>query len=74
MPRLPRVYGDFNGLDRGYVPLDTHGSTEDLEAFGDAVQDGLSIVVFDDSCEADAVLERLGDEWSARIVSPIRDI
>ena len=74
VPESPRIWGDFNGLDHGYVPLDAHGSARDLGALGEAAKEGLSIIVYDDQCEADAVLEWHGREWCARVVSAIRYI
>ncbi len=74
MPRPPRIWGDFNGLGDGYVPLDTHGSARDPQVLGDVAQEGLSIVVYDGQCEADAILEWHGNQWCARIASAIRYI
>jgi hypothetical protein len=55
---LPRIYADFNGLDRSprrperfVVALDTHGSLDALARAGLELHDGLRLTIWDASDE-----------------------
>lgn len=64
-----RIYGDFNHRDeQGRVRLDTVGSERDIAKLESALRPGLQVTVFDDSYEAEGVLELVEGTWRARIL------
>ncbi len=63
------VYGDFNHRDvRGRVRLDTVGSEEDLRKVRVALTPGLRVTVYDDSYQAEGIMEFVEGTWRARIL------
>jgi hypothetical protein len=67
--RLIRIYGDFNHRDQqDRVRLDTFGSERDLAKLQTVLEPGLRVQVYDDSYEAEGILEIVEGGWRARIL------
>ena len=64
-----RIFGDFNALSEGRLPLSFKGSIEDIRRQNVELSEGLRVIVYDDQYQAEAVVERVRGEWYGRIVS-----
>lgn len=62
-----RIFADFNALSQGRLPLSFRGSIRDIEEQGLRLQEGMRILVYDDQCQAQATVVRVGDAWYAEI-------
>jgi hypothetical protein len=63
-----RIFGDFNALSGGHIPLYSQGSLEDIRKQNVELREGLRVIVYDDQCQADAIVEKIGGEWYGRVV------
>jgi hypothetical protein len=76
-----RIYADFNAREEfesrfegGRVPLFCNGGLQDIRAHNVELHKGLRIIVYDDGCEAEAIVEKVRGDWWARIAGTIRQI
>jgi hypothetical protein len=72
-PRQVRIFADFNYSTK-LLPLRFKGSNEDLRKQRVDLHQGLHIIVYDDMCQAEAVVEKIDGEWWARVTGKIREI
>jgi len=64
-----RLYGDFNHRDeQDRVKLDTAGSERDLAEIRANLKPGARATIYDDSYEAEGILEFIEGTWRARIL------
>src|SRR3990172_9320066 len=63
-----RIWGDFNSIDlEGRIALDAKGSLEDIHKLGRPLRAGESVIVYDDSYQAEGTLDFRDGVWLARI-------
>jgi hypothetical protein len=74
-----RIYADFNARttrapEGGCVPLFCNGSLRDIRRQKVELHEGLHVIVYDDGCEAEAMVVKFQGDWWAQIVGAIRQI
>ena len=62
-----RIWADFTYQPK-LLPLIFKGSVSDIRDQNVNLYEGLHIIVYDDSYEAEAVVEKIKGEWWARII------
>ncbi len=62
-----RIWADFTYHPK-LLPLIFKGSISDIREQNVNLYEGLHIIVYDDSYEAEAVVEKIKGEWCARII------
>jgi len=55
-------------LGGGLIPLDYKGSIRDIRRQNVVLREGLHIIVYDDSYQSEAIVEKKQGEWYARII------
>ena len=64
---IARIFGGFNGIDgEGVIHLTSVGSRRDLARYPN-LKVGDRVVIYDYDREAEAVLDRRNDIWTARV-------
>ena len=63
-----RIFTDFNTESLGKVPIDFPASLKDIEKQGVDLIEGLRVLVYDDSFEMEAVVEKDQGKWHARLI------
>ena len=66
MVAMIRIYGDFNQVDeKGRIVLNYPDDTKSERV---ELKEGMHVVVWDESLEAEGVLEFEDEEWRARLL------
>ena len=63
-----RIWADFTDLGGGLIPLDYKGSIRDIRRQNVVLREGLHIIVYDDSYQSEAIVEKKQGEWYARLI------
>ena len=63
-----RIWADFTDLGGGLIPLHYKGSTRDIRRQKVELREGLHIVVYHDTYQSEAIVERVKGEWRARLI------
>jgi hypothetical protein len=63
-----RIFGDFNALSEGRLPLFFKGSTEDIRRQNVELSEGLRVILYDDQYQAEAVVHKVRGEWYGWII------
>ena len=67
------IWADFN-YSAKLLPLRFKGSFDDIRRQNVDLREGLRIIVYDDQCQADAIVEKIQGEWWTRVTSEIRNV
>ncbi len=68
-----RIFSDFNYSSR-LLPLRFKGSFEDIRKQNVELREGMHIILYDDMCQAEALVEKVQGEWWARVIGKITNI
>jgi len=63
-----RIWADFTDLGGGLIPLDYKGSIRDIRRQNVVLREGLHIIVYDDTYQSEAIVEKIKEEWLARLI------
>ncbi len=63
-----RIFADFNNLSPCRIPLNSEGSLADIRMQNEQLREGMRVLVYDDMCEAEAVVEWFHGGWYGRVV------
>jgi hypothetical protein len=63
-----RIWADFTDLGGGLIPLHYKGSIRDIRRQRVELREGLHIVVYDDTYQSEAIVEKVKGEWLARLI------
>ena len=67
-PPMTRIWADFTDLGGGLIPLDYEGSIRDIRRQKIELREGLHIIVYDDTYQSEAIVEKVKGEWLARLI------
>jgi len=65
---MNRIWADFNALDGDLIPLDFEGSFRDIRRQKVELSEGLHVIVYDDTYQSEAIVEKVKGEWLARLI------
>jgi hypothetical protein len=68
-----RIFADFNYSTK-LLPLRFKGSFEDIRKQNVELREGMHIILYDDMCQAEAIVEKIQGEWWARVTGKITNI
>jgi hypothetical protein len=68
-----RIFADFNYSTK-LLPLRFKGSFEDIRKQNVELREGMHIILYDDMCQAEAIIEKIQGEWWARVTEKITNI
>jgi len=71
--RMIRIFVDFNYSTK-LLPLRFKGSFEDIRKHNVELREGMHIILYDDMCQAEAIVEKIQGEWWARVTGKIANI
>ena len=63
-----RIWADFTALQGKYLALDFKGSFRDIRRQKVELSEGLHIIVYDDTYQSEAIVEKVKGEWLARLI------
>ena len=64
-PTKIRIWADFTALQGEYLALDFKGSFRDIRRQKVELSEGLHIIVYDDTYQSEAIVEKVKGEWLA---------
>ena len=68
-----RIFADLNYSTK-LLPLRFKGSFEDIRKQNVELREGMHIILYDDMCQAEALVEKVQGEWWARVNGKITNI
>jgi hypothetical protein len=68
-----RIFVDFNYSTK-LLPLRFKGSFEDIRKQNVELLEGMHIILYDDMCQAEAIVENIQGEWWARVTGEITNV
>ena len=67
-----RIWADFNALQGEYLALDFEGSFRDIRRQRVELSEGLHVIIYDDSYQSEAIVEKVKGVWLARLIPGTR--